>query len=274
MGLFDKLQKKIQDTLQEVAPEDLIKSVQGKIQEAMPGSLLKGMQEKGLADMEARLTLAEVDAMEKQGCDVAELRRKVTERIAREKAEAEARVYKLDGLEPYKRVPRDPESDFYKDVVAKPPLVGREKWREKCLNAPLVYTAVVQAHQGLWVPDDYGEMAAVFVFALDPSRMYDVAWLRETADRIMAMKKSASVPGDCLQFIDRLRDDHSQFCFRLGSSLVGDVEAWCVTKKFSDQTVLPHKCLPFDRIVPFLLLDPPTENHSPILQLLPAKYLL
>ena len=138
MGLFDKLQKKVQDTLQGAVPGDLIASVQQKIQNAIPSGVLDSMQEKGLKQMEATMTMADVDNLEKQGADVTELRQKVAERIAREKAEEAARVCNLDNLEPYKQTPRDPESQFYKDVTAKAPLIGREKWVAKCLPSDRV----------------------------------------------------------------------------------------------------------------------------------------
>lgn len=270
MGLFDKLQKKVQDTLQNATPESLIKSVQEKIQGAIPAGMLGGMQEKGMAKMAENTSLADVDKMEKQGYDVADLRRRVLERIEVEKS----RVYKLDGLEPYKAVPRDPESDFYKALTARPPLFGREKWLADCLNAPLIYAAVVQAHHGLWKPDDYGNMGVVFVFSPGTDRIYDTAWLKAIAAKISEMKKGSSVPGDCREFIDTLRNDQSQFCFKLGSSLVGDVETWCATETVKNQSLLPHKCLPYDRIVPLLLLEPLREDRTASFQWLPAKYLL
>lgn len=270
MGLFDKLQKKVQDTLQNATPESLIKSVQEKIQGAIPTGMLSGMQEKGLAQAAENMSLADVDNMEKQGCDVADLRQRVLARIELEKS----RVYKLDGLEPYKAVPRNPESDFYKDLTARPPLIGREKWFEQCLNAPLIYAAVVQAHYGLWKPDDYGNMGVVFIFSPGTSRTYDTEWLRTIAGKISEMKNGSSVPGDCSQFIKTLRNDQSQFCFKLGPSLVGDVETWCATETVKNQSLLPHKCLPYDRIVPLLLLEPLREDRTASFQWLPAKYLL
>lgn len=274
MGLFDKIQKKVQDKLQDITPVELIQAAQQKIQAAIPGNMMNALQDKAMRDMENTMTMDGVDELERQGADVAELRQKVAARIAREEAEAALRVYKLANLEPYKPTPRDPESDFYKDLAAHAPLIGKGKWLAKCLEAPIVYSAVVQAHHGLWKPDDYGSMAAVFVFSPAPSRMYDVEWLRDVAKKVSEMKGAASVPPDCQEFITTLRNDQSQFCCKLGSSLVGNEEAWCVTYTFSDQTVLPHKCLPTDRIVPFLLLDSPLENRGASLALIPAKYLL
>lgn len=274
MGLFDKLQKKVQDTLQNAVPEDLMKSVQQKLHDAMPGGMMAALQDKATKNMENTMSMADVDNLEKQGADVTELRKKVAERIAREEAEAAARVYKLDNLAPFKATPRDPESEFYKDLAATAPLIGREKWRARCLEAPIIYSAVVQAHFGLWKPGDYGSMAAVFVFTPNPARMYDTVWLKDVAGKVSEMKGAPVVPPDCQDFITRLRNDQSEFCCRLGDALTGGEEAWCATYAFSDQTVLPHKCLPNDRIMPFLLLEPPRENRSASFALIPAKYLL
>lgn len=274
MGLFDKLQKSVQDKLKNVSPESLIESVQKKIQGAIPQDMLQSMQAKGEAHMEATMTLADVDNMEKQGCDVTELRRKVTERIAREAAEAAARVCNLEKLEPYKKIPRDPESEFYKALAAKAPLIGKKEWLENCLTAPIVYAAVVQAHHGLWAPYDGGHMGAVFVFSTDPARMYDTAWLLDIAKKIGEMKESPTVAPDCKTLIDTLRDDQSQFCFKLRSSLAGDVDAWCTTYVVNDTAHLPHTCLPNDRILPVLLLKPPQEGYLASFGLIPPKYLI
>ncbi len=273
MGLFDKLQKKVQDTLQGATPESLMKSVQEKLQNAMPAGMLKGMQDKGMAQMVETMSPAQVDEMEKQGYDVAELRQAVLARIEKEKA----RVYRLDGLEPYKKVPRDRESEFFKDLTARgAPLVGKDKWLEQCVNAPLIYAAVVQAHQGLWKPDDYGNMGVVFVFSPGSGRTFDVEWLREVAGKISAVRDApASAAPDCRKLVDSLRNEQSRFCLPVGASLAGGVEAWCATEVVGNQSLLPHKCLPYDRIVPLLLLEPPREmSADAAFKWLPAKYLL
>ena len=153
-------------------------------------------------------------------------------------------------------------------MAGKAPFFGREKWREKYANAPMIYGAVVQANSDLWLPGTGEYLPAVFVFALDSPHIYDVEWLRGTAEKISEMKVSGAVPADCQEFIHILRDDQSEFCFPLGDSLADGADAWCVTFKFHKQTILPGNRLPEDGIVPFLLEARP-KKQMPI-QLTPC----
>ena len=87
----------------------------------------------------------------------------------------------------------------------------------------------------------------------------------------MEMKVSPVVPADCQQFIHILRDDQSDFCFPLGTSLAGGADAWCVTYKFDKQTILPGSRLPEDGIVPFLLEAKPKKQIPIQLAAIPGK---
>ena len=88
----------------------------------------------------------------------------------------------------------------------------------------------------------------------------------------MEMKVSPVVPADCQEFIHILRDDQSDFCFPLGTSLAGGADAWCVTYKFDKQTILPGSRLPEDGIVPFLLEAKPKKQIPIQLASIPGKY--
>lgn len=96
--------------------------------------------------------------------------------------------------------------------------------------------------------------------------------LTATAEKISEMKVSPVVPADCQQFIHILRDDQSDFCFPLGTSLAGGADAWCVTYKFDKQTILPGSRLPEDGIVPFLLEAKPKKQIPIQLAAIPGKY--
>lgn len=178
----------------------------------------------------------------------------------------------MNKLTPYRSTPRSAESSFFRDVAGKAPLFGREKWREKYANAPMVYGAVVQANSDLWLPGTGEYLPAVFVFALDSPHIYDVEWLRDTAEKISEMKASSAVPADCQEFIHILRDDQSEFCFPLGASLADGADAWCVTFKFDKQAILPGNRLPEDGIVPFLLEARPKKQMPIQLTPIPGKY--
>lgn len=218
---------------------------------------------------EENLTLEQIEDMEKQGCDMTEYRKRFEERIAREKAAKEAYLAMLDyaKLEQYQATPRPTDGEFVNKVISENRL--SEKKRTEISNAQLVYGAVVQAHGDLWKSGDGGMMGMVVVFALD-QHAYDADWLNNVANKISDMKESPQVPDDCKKFIKTLRDDQSIFCFKLGSSLVGNANAWCATYAVEKQSLLPDKRLEEDCVLPFVLLEEPKENRVASLELIPA----
>lgn len=230
---------------------------------------------------EAAMSEEEIAEMEKKGYDMSSVRGRRVEIAAQEEADeaafadgrkATAVPTDLNRLTSYRGTPRSMESDFFRDVAGKAPLFGKDKWREKFANAPMIYGAVVQANSDLWLPGKESFLPAVFVFALDSAHIYDVEWLTATAEKISEMKDSDAVPADCREFIDILRDDQSEFCFPLGASLSGGADAWCVTYKFDKQTILPGNRLPEDGIVPFLLEAQPKKQMPIQLAVIPGKY--
>ena len=238
------------------------------------GDYVKNQAEAYEDDMAANLTDEQIAEFERQGCDMFAVRRKkeANKLDFIEQRKATAVATDLSQLDPYCVVPRDTESDFFKDVAGKAPFFGKEKWREKFANAPIVYNAVVQANNELWLPGGGEMLPAVFVFALDDAHIHDIQWLKEVAEKINQMKQSNDVPADCRKFIDTLRDDQSQFCFPLGESLSGGADAWCVTYSFDKQSVLPGNRLPEDGIVPFLLKAKPKKGFSIQFAVIPGKY--
>jgi hypothetical protein len=179
-------------------------------------------------------------------------------------------VYHLEKLKPYLAMPRDTESEFFKDHAGFRPFWGREKWRDKYANAPIVYGAVVQANDRLREPgDDY--LPAVFVIALDDLHRNDITFLGGLADKIADLRDSNKVPDDCRKMIATLRDHQSTFCFPVGASIAHGADAWCFTYIVT-QKWLPHQCLSQEGIVPFLLTSPVKENRSPLCIQISAKY--
>lgn len=233
------------------------------------------------AAMAETMTEQELAEMEKKGCDVSAVRAKRAELADQEKADeaafaeqrrATAVLTDLGRLAPYSGTPRSTDTDFFKEAAGKAPLFGKDKWKEKFANAPLVYGAVVQANSELWSPGNGEFLPAVLVFALDSAHIHDVEWLTAAAEKISEMKDSDAVPADCREFIDILRDDQSEFCFPLGASVSGGADAWCVTYKFEKQTILPGNRLPEDGVVPFLLEAQPKKQMPIQLCPIPGRY--
>ena len=165
----------------------------------------------------------------------------------------------LHKLDTYYTVPRSDSSSFFLDTAGKPPLLGKDKWRNSFINAPLVYAKIVQANTDLFIPGNAKFRPVVMVFALDPVHCNNILWLYDTVDKICQMKEAANVPDDCRKFIDVMRDDFSRFCFPLNQTIAGTADAWCVTFTINEQSVLPGQRLPLDGILPFLLVEHPQK---------------
>ena len=129
-----------------------------------------------------------------------------------------------------------------------------------------------KANTALWMPGNNDYYPAVFVFALDQKHIHDTEWLKQIAEEINVLQDADQIPGDCRKLIQTLRDDTSEFCFRIGKSVCGDANAWCATYKFDKQTALPRKALPSDGIVPFLLKSAPVENQFVDFKLIPTEF--
>jgi len=218
------------------------------------------------------MTLADIEEMERQGCDMTEYRQRYEEHQAKVKATYERRLALLDypKLKQYMDTPRDPESEFVKDTIALGKLSSKDG--QKMLEAKIVYGAVVQAHHLLYETRTGGQVAAVFVFAMDEKHIYDQEWLNDIAGKISELKESTSVPKDNEAFIKRLRDDQSMFCMKLGESLVGDADAYCATMAINKQEAMPDSCLPVTRILPLMLLEYPKPKYMAQLEMIPSKY--
>lgn len=228
-------------------------------------------------DWENQLTEEEVRELEAKGYDTAELRAKRAQRHKEldeeeEKREAFQNPTNLDKLKPYLRTPRSMDTPFFKAVAGSEPWFFKDRWRKKYTGAPLIYAAVVQANTDLWIPGNNDYYPAVFVFALDEKHMHDTAWLSQMAEEVHALQEADHLPDDCRKLIETLRDDTSEFCFRIGKSICGDADAWCATYKFDNQKVLPRKALPSDGIVPFLLKAAPVVNQFVDFKVIPADF--
>lgn len=234
-----------------------------------------------MKDWEDRMTEEDINEMEAQGCDVSELRKKLADKEEAKK-EAERRqqeerdnfknTTRLEKLNPYLQTPRDMETPFFKAVAGNAPWLFKGSWRKKYTEGPIVFASVVQANNALWMPGNNDFYPAVFVFALDKQHMHDTNWLTQMAKKIGEMADGSIVPNDCRKLIETLRDEQSEFCFRIGKSVCGDADAWCATYKFNKQSVLPRKALPSDGIVPFVLKAKPVENQFVDFKVIPSDF--
>lgn len=172
-------------------------------------------------------------------------------------------------LSPYKNTPRI-DAGFIKDTAAL--YSSSSKNIEKITNAQMVLASVVQANHQLYKEGNEDMLPMVLVFALDEEHRFNTDWLIDTADKIADMKESNNVPQDVFAFIKVLRDDQSIFCFKLGSSLSGGADAWCVTYSIPKQKYLPGAVIPSINILPFLIMDTLKDDYQAKLAIVPSKY--
>lgn len=236
---------------------------------------MEGKMEEANKQFLENITLEDIEEMERQGCDATEYRKAYEERLIREEAKYKHLMESIDlsGLNKYKSGSLDPESDFVKDIAALNAISIKDI--KNANDVKLVYAAVVQAHYELWEPVGFssGPKGVVFLMAFDDKHRYQQEWLVETAARISKIKDGKEeTPSDNSKLIKTLRDDESMFCIKVGASIAGDADLWCVTHAIFNQKQLPNSCLPPNRILPMILLEHPVENKIIDPALIPAKY--
>lgn len=205
-------------------------------------------------DLEEQMTKEDLDQMEKDGCDVTELRAKLERKYMEQKAVETKRTeaIHLEKLDAYKATPRRTDTPFFMELAGKSP---SDNQNYKIQYSELIYAAVVQANSDLWEPGSGEYLPAVVVYTNDKDLRYDIQWLKQIAEKISSLKDSKDVPEDCKKFIKTLKDDQSMFHYKVGSSIAGNADVWCETFNFPKQSNLPNSCLPPNGILPFLFFS-------------------
>jgi len=244
------------------------------------------------------LTLEQIEEYERQGMDMSAYRLIREEYLAEKQRfiDENKAFLDFDKLEKYKRTPRSTEDNFVNDVAD---FNGTSDKNKHLLEtAPLVYGRVVQANNALFKPnkDEIGATAMVLLFALDDEHRYNIEWLAKTAERISEIKETVdnhepqgilytiirlltlqdtgfinshieskkldTAPPDCREFIKTLRNYKSSFCFPVGKSISEGADAWCSTLHVPVPSYLPMSVLPYNRIVPILISEPPKQYKA------------
>jgi hypothetical protein len=236
------------------------------------GKLMSGLATKQMQNVQTdwakNLTIEQIEEYERQGLDMSEYRKIHADEAEKQKrlAEDSEAAIDLSKLDAHKTGTID--SAFANEVSR-----FNHTLEKKMEKAVLVYGCVVQAHSLLWEPQkkDDSSVALVLVFALDDAHRFDIEWLQRKAGEIKAMKDGAPVPADCRKFIETLQDDSSLFCFQLGESVSEGADAWCATcMNISEQSKqLPLGYIPYNRIIPFFLMEKPVNKRLVDMQLIP-----
>ena len=229
-----------------------------------------GLFDKQIRKQMESLSIEQLEEMREQGLDVEVYLQAAYEKQAAEDARLEANQIDVSKLEKYLHIPRDSESEFFKEIAGKAPMLGKDKWRSSYQNAEIVYTGIVQADERLFTPGD-ATTGYVALVVLDKRHCYDIEWIEQKAKEVHKVVYGQNVPKDMRKIADGIRKQEGYFTHRLPASINENMEIW-VTVKSIDQKMLPKTFIPKQRVIPCLLSDSLKENKIPSLSVIPAKF--
>jgi hypothetical protein len=225
-----------------------------------------------------------LDELEAQGYDVSEYRkakqnaRSAKNAILEEIRNAHENCTNLTKLEPYMKTPRNIESEFFKAVAGKAPWFGKDKWRRKYSEAPIVYRGVVAAQSELYKPSDKGEDAfyAVTIVAVDKAHQCNEEWMQRVIKQLQDMQAGkVDTPSDCAELVDMMDEVDNEGDWRtgmLGMSIAEGAEAYYRKDVFFRKN-LPNGFLPTNGILPQVCTNIPVkESHLPLTDDIPVQF--
>ncbi len=240
--------------------------------------------ENQLDDFKQSVPDERLDELEAQGYDVSEYRkakqnaRSAKNAILEEIRNAHENCTNLTKLEPYMKTPRNIESEFFKAVAGKAPWFGKDKWRRKYSEAPIVYRGVVAAQSELYKPSDKGEDAfyAVTIVAVDKAHQCNEEWMQRVIKQLQDMQAGkVDTPSDCAELVDMMDEVDNEGDWRsgkLGMSIAEGAKAY-YRKDVLFRKNLPNGFLPTNGIVPQVCTYLPVkESHVPLTTYIPVQF--
>lgn len=240
--------------------------------------------ENQLDDFKQSVPDERLDELEAQGYDVSEYRkakqnaRSAKNAILEEIRNAHENCTNLTKLEPYMKTPRNIESEFFKAVAGKAPWFGKDKWRRKYSEAPIVYRGVVAAQSELYKPSDKGEDAfyAVTIVAVDKAHQCNEEWMERVIKQLQDMQAGkVDTPSDCAELVDMMDEVDNEGDWRtgmLGMSIAEGAEAYYRKDVFFRKN-LPNGFLPTNGILPQVCTNIPVkESHLPLTDDIPVQF--
>ncbi len=225
-----------------------------------------------------------LDELEAQGYDVSEYRQaKQAVRGVGNVAQEEIRngqenCTNLSKLEPYMKTPRSTENEFFKSVAGKAPWFGKDKWRRKYSEGPIVYRGVVAAQSELYRPGNNVEDAfyAITIVAVDKEHQCNEAWMQRVIKQLQDMQAGkVAIPSDCAELVDVMNEVDNDGDWRsgmLGMSIAEGAEAH-YRKDVLYRKDLPNGFLPTNGIIPQVCTNfPVKKSHSPLTAKIPAQF--
>ena len=240
--------------------------------------------ENQLDDFKQSVPDERLDELEAQGYDVSEYRkakqnaRSAKNAILEEIRNAHENCTNLTKLEPYMKTPRNIESEFFKAVAGKAPWFGKDKWRRKYSEAPIVYRGVVAAQSELYKPSDKGEDAfyAITIVAVDKAHQCNEEWMQRVIKQLQDMQAGkVDTPSDCAELVDMMDEVDNDGDWRtgmLGMSIAEGAEAYYRKDVFFRKN-LPNGFLPTNGILPQVCTNIPVkESHLPLTDDIPVQF--
>lgn len=225
-----------------------------------------------------------LDELEAQGYDVSEYRqakqavRGVGNVTQEEIRNGQENCTNLSKLEPYMKTPRSTENEFFKSVAGKAPWFGKDKWRRKYSEGPIVYRGVVAAQSELYRPGNNVEDAfyAITIVAVDKEHQCNEAWMQRVIKQLQDMQAGkVAIPSDCAELVDVMNEVDNDGDWRsgmLGMSIAEGAEAH-YRKDVLYRKDLPNGFLPTNGIIPQVCTNfPVKKSHSPLTAKIPAQF--
>ena len=225
-----------------------------------------------------------LDELEAQGYDVSEYRkakqnaRSAKNAILEEIRNAHENCTNLTKLEPYMKTPRNIESEFFKAVAGKAPWFGKDKWRRKYSEGPIVYRGVVAAQSELYKPSDKGEDAfyTITIVAVDKAHQCNEEWMQRVIKQLQDMQAGkVAISSDCAELVDMMDEVDNEGDWRtgrLGMSIAEGAEAYYRKDVFFRKN-LPNGFLPTNGILPQVCTNIPVkESHLPLTDDIPVQF--
>lgn len=241
----------------------------------------KNQLNKQLENFKQSIPDERLDELEAQGYDVSEYRK--AKQDVRTATQEEVRnghenCTNLSKLEPYMKTPRSAESEFFKSVAGKAPWFGKDKWRRKYSEGPIVYRGVVAAQSELYKPGKKGGEAfhAITIVAVDKAHQCNEAWMQRVIKQLQDMQAGkVAIPSDCAELVDVMNEVDNEGDWRsgmLGMSIAEGAEAH-YRKDVLYRKDLPNGFLPTNGIIPQVCTYVPVKkSHSPLTANIPAQF--
>ena len=176
------------------------------------------------------------------------------------------------------KTPRSVDSEFFKSVAGKAPWFGKDKWRRKYCEGPIVYRGVVTAQSELYKPGHKGDEAfyAITIVAVDKGHQCNEEWMQRVIKQLQDMQAGkVAIPSDCAELVDVMNEVDNDGDWRsgmLGMSIAEGAEAH-YRKDVLYRKDLPNGFLPTNGIIPQVCTNfPVKKSHSPLTANIPAQF--